>query len=492
MPSHPNDSPEFAPLAHADQTSAQQQPFQPSISDWEAVSLPGMLPVENIPIASEGNANLASSPHRESELKTQIRDLERCNETLLARINQLEDSLEKAHQALQQEVERSQHHSEAEKMTIAQQHSVAQLLSELEESDAALKRQTVLAETLQAQLETYQERSRQLEKECTILRKQQAEKTQQLQATEETCCDLRARLQRQQRYTLQFKVALEKSLDTSTFNHAPATTSRAELDRTPLLETTTAPNPLAMPRSERIRPWSATASGGQADPQLLSLMRSLNDPTSSTLPPPHPLSAPSEATISSPEPIVDKEAEKQLWQDVERVIENSASEVESDPSQAANTIHEAPQVEEVQFTEPMPWGAPVPKEPQIVTIATSPPPVETTVDAIAADITPNLQRPDNEADGTHKARRVDSAPPLPNPSLKPDIPALETAKVSQTGPSPIVHPLRPPTRKRKSLSAVELPSFPPYQRRRGRGIPNSELRIHPITFSLLTAIAIAV
>ncbi|MEO1298500.1 MAG: hypothetical protein AAFW75_22525, partial [Cyanobacteria bacterium J06636_16] len=190
VPSRPDTSPDFEPPARADQASA-QPPFQPSIVGWEAVPLPGMLPVDNVPVAPE--ATVQAALQREAELKTQIQDLKRCNDALLGRVNQLEESLEKAHQALQQEVERSQHRSDAEKMTIAQQHSVAQLLSELEESDAALKRQTVLAETLQAQLGTYQERSRQLEKECTILRKQQAEKAHQQQEAEETCGDLRSR-----------------------------------------------------------------------------------------------------------------------------------------------------------------------------------------------------------------------------------------------------------------------------------------------------------
>ncbi|MGF1522319.1 MAG: hypothetical protein ACFBSF_08380 [Leptolyngbyaceae cyanobacterium] len=464
VPPRPDASPDIDPPARAGQASA-QPPFQPSIVDWEAVPLPGMLPVESVPMASEDTVQTLDPRQPESGLKTQIQDLKRCNEALLARVNQLEESLEKAHQALQQEAERSQHRSNAEKMTIAQQHSVAQLLSELEESDAALKRQTVLAETLQAQLETYQERSRQLEKECTVLRKQQAEKTQDLQEAEATCRDLRSRLQRQQRYTLQFKVALEKSLDTSAFNHPPAAMPATGFDDVPVLETTATPNPLAMPRSERIRPWSATEAGGQTDPQLLSLVRSLNEPTPSLPISTTSLSLAKETSVASEATIVDQEAEKQLWQDVERVIENSTSEAEA--PKASDTPQEAASADEVQFTEPMPWGTPIPKEPEAAAATSETEPAKTTVEAIAAAAV--LQNLQTAADETRRADKpTDKQTPQSSTasSWKTEIPALDAVQNTQASPSPIVHPLRPPTRKRKSLSAVELPNFPPLPKKK--------------------------
>ena len=455
MPRRQDASDEFDTSAQADRASV-RPPFQPSLVDWEAVSLPGMMPVDAIPQAPapDSQAERFSRP-REAELLALIQDLNRCNEALLSRVNQLEASLETSQQALQQEVERSQQRSEAAKMTAAQQHSVAQLLSELEESDAALKRQTILAETLQAQLETLQERSRQLEKECTLLQRHHAEKTQKLLETEETCRDLRSRLQRQQRYTLQFKVALEKSLDTSAFNHIP-TEMQNELGRDipQLMESTAAPNPSAMPRSSQIRPWSSTEAGGQADHQLLSLVRSLNEPTAITPDPKTPPVAPQAASVS-PELMMDGEAEKQLWQDVERVIENSTSSAEPGVPKAIETPQANSGTDEVQFTEPMPWGAPIKREPEVATSSptVSPQPSDTTVETTAtSEITmPTAQELVSDIGQTNVSS------PLPTT----EIPALNTAKTSQASPSPVVHPLRPSQRKRKSLSAVELPNFPP-------------------------------
>lgn len=454
-----------------------QPPFQPSLINWEAVSLPGMLSADAIPHSPEDvtPAVEASGP-RGAELIALIQDLNRCNEVLLTRVNQLEESLEASQQALQREVERSQQRSETAKMTVAQQQSlaqqqsVAQLLSELEESDAALKRQTILAETLQAQLETYQERSRQLEKECALLQKHQTEKTQKLQEAEETCRDLRSRLQRQQRYTLQFKAALEKSLDTSAFKQLPVgVQNELGFDTPQLTETTAAPNPSAMPRSEKIRPWSANNAESQADPQLLSLVRSLNPlpQTDSDSAPSLPVTSHSvAAATSAAEPPLDREAEKQLWQDVERVIENSALSTETETQKTLETPHAASTADEVQFTEPMPWGTPIPKESLVDESVSTPDhsaqPVAPTLKPLPAEVLETVtQSASTTQDPSNEVGQVNTPLAQKSPLLITEIPALDATKNSQASPSPIVHPLRPPQRKRKSLSAVELPNFPP-------------------------------
>jgi hypothetical protein len=65
-------------------------------------------------------------------------------------------------------------------------------------------------EALQAELDVNQQRVAQLERECTLLQQRFNEKTVALQQAENTCHDLKSRLHRQQRYTLQFKAALGK------------------------------------------------------------------------------------------------------------------------------------------------------------------------------------------------------------------------------------------------------------------------------------------
>jgi hypothetical protein len=402
-------------------------------------------------------------------LLARIRDLNQCNEVLLSRVNQLEEALERSQQALQQEVAQSQRQTAAEKLATAQTRSVAQLLSELEQANTALERQTILSETLQAQLETYQDRSQQLERECAVLRKRQAEKTHLVQELEETCADLRSRLQRQQRYTLQFKAALEKALDTAALNRATPPPQGTEADELPPLEAAVMSNPLVMPRSERIQPWSAKEAMMAADPQLLSLVRSRPAPESDTsipeveplppqsMEPPAPTADnPALATADNP---TGEAAEQQLWQDVERVIENAAPAPTAPPNSApVVAISGEDATSEVQFTEPIPWGAPLPKVSEVNTATpdAQPAAAEAEVGAASAD-TPTMpiaasRPPEVPAEYRKTSLAAESLP---------SIPALEAMNTSPSSPSPVVHPLRPAARKRKSLSAVELPSFPP-------------------------------
>ncbi|MEM6716038.1 MAG: hypothetical protein AAF622_13285 [Cyanobacteria bacterium P01_C01_bin.147] len=481
------------------------QPAHPSVTDdWEAVPLPGMPPLSS-PVLTEQpskpsikdwaiDQDLAS--HKEAELHSRISDLNQCNEVLLSRVNQLEESLERSQQALQQEVERSQRLTEEEKVTAAQTRSVAQLLSELDDANAALKRQTLLAETLAAQLKTAEERAQRLEQECTILRKRKAERAQQLQAAEDTCVDLRSRLQRQQQYTLQFKSALEKCLDTAAFQH---TSHSIESDLEPsealASEVGAAPaNTIGMPRSGSIRPWSANLTQVPPDPQLQSLMPppvviepsttpasaaqlSFPEPASTAdapeAKPVAPIFAIEDTPASESQATANSEAEQKLWQDAERVIENTLTETPSTspepkdrviapaaPITAATAVHE-PDSPTAEFTEPIPWGAPVNppvSEPQAPDAEVPKPQISIVDDAEKPLISERLdQAPQKAVAPPAEALSAAAVVGAANPT----IPALDAMQATQHSPSPLVHPLRPPQRKRKSLSAVELPSFPP-------------------------------
>ena len=485
VPSHSNDANSIDAPAPSTQRRASTPPRS---DDWEVVPLSGIPPVAAKPATASPSAEQVSTD-RVTELQSRVLDLNQCNEVLLARVNQLEEALERSQQTLQQEVERSQRLTHDEKVTAAQTQSVAQLLSELEQANGALERQTILAETLSTQLQTHQTQSQQLERECVILRQEKNERMQQLQAAEETCVDLRSRLQRQQRYTLQFKAALEKCLDTSAFRHTSHGIEQASIaDEVAANQSAAALDPAIMPRSERIQPWSAGTAPAQADPQLLSLMRGKSTPTTEpTLPtdsgaPPstidfsQPLPTSSES-VAPPEPVIatTSEAEKQLWQDVERVIDSptpvtdgevlptveTAAATNSDPSPTPTPP------KAVQFTEPIPWGSPVPA-------AASDKPEPAAPVLTPRDVAENLKAalenaPTSSTESSFPAtsKGPSSAPSSPNsaaPQPSPfatTIPALDAMNTPQASPSPIVHPLRPTQRKRKSLSAVELPSFPP-------------------------------
>jgi len=483
VPPRPNDSDSLDSAARADQTPANPSVNAPNYNDWEIVPLVGMPPLGD---DLDVTASQPSPRSREAELQARIQDLNHCNEVLLSRVHQLEEALERSQHALQQEVERSQRMTEEEKVAAAQSHSVAQLLTELEQSNTALERQTILAETLQAQLQTFQDRSKQLESECVLLRKRNNENKQQLQAAEETCADLRSRLQRQQRYTLQFKAALEKCLDTSAFKHttsnietAPPSESSFIPEPTPSVSSSV--NPLVMPRSERIQPWSASGNATPTDPQLLSLMRSqpLNsNPEADSVAVSSPLSTDDgtdAVTVSPPEAAIVEEpvtsqgndvtqedsraAEQKLWHDVERVIDRTAAD-ESSPS-APPPPQPAPTA--TQFTEPIPWGAPIQKATAELTTESDSQPAD-------VDDAPQADKPKRANTEQRSPSEAESVPPHRPPSVPDEyrqssfavsVPALDAMKIPQSSPSPVVHPLKPTQRKRKSLSAVELPSFPP-------------------------------
>jgi len=454
--------------------------------DWETVAIMGMPPLSAMaPGEPSSNPEVTNAPDETVDLQGRIGDLEQCNEALLSRVQQLEEALERSQQALQQEVERSQRLTEEEKVAAAQTRSVAQLLSELDEANAALKRQTLLADTLSAQLKTAEDRGQRLEQECNILRKRKTERAKQLQVAEDTCADLRSRLQRQQQYTLQFKSALEKCLDTTAFQQASHSIEhdvhQEESESVADISGRSFPT-IGMPRSESIRPWSANPAQAATDPQLHSLLKSpgtsTSEPSPTATPPavarsqtPEKLTAwanDQATTVEAPEAespaAIDRAAEQQLWQDVERVMEKSVTGTVSaelagnspDPSSVSpeTTVSEPsePTAVATEFTEPIPWGAPV----------KTPPPAVTTPEADNGD-TPAISEPIS-SEPAFETLRADSEPPTEPQIDRPEapaVPALEAMQAGQSSPSPLVHPLRPSQRKRKSLSAVELPNFPP-------------------------------
>lgn len=222
---------------------------------------------------SQETPNPAELPNL-ADLITLIQELNQCNGALLDRVSQLEEDLEHSQNALQAEVGRTQDHRHplqgdslqdsqfpnfqpqdlqsvnAQDWTMVQE-QITTLFNQLEFAHQTNQRQQILIETLTGQLENGQERVAQLEREAALLQQRYNEQTQLLSKSEGTCRDLQARLQRQQRYTLQFKAALEKSLEMPTPQYEMGLAS----------ETPETPMPLApisfLPKAQRIQPWSA-------------------------------------------------------------------------------------------------------------------------------------------------------------------------------------------------------------------------------------------
>jgi hypothetical protein len=403
-----------------------------------------------------------------------VQDLNQCNDALLLRVTELEEALERSQVALQSEIERHQSHPVGLPLTTLPgpvQQQIAQLLSELDIANDSLRRTTIHNETLQAELDGSQQRVAQLERECTLLQQRFSDKTTALHQAEETCRDLKARLHRQQRYTLQFKAALEKYL-----NMAPGSNSKASVGviQGQLLVPVTAEHggqPMTMPRSQQIQPWSAGTSDGKdfaSPPNLTQLLRGLRGVRSEPAieaqhqppsPPPETLDprpattpavpvgaipqtqvtpGPTASLATAPDPI-DPWIEEPLPQPVL-------------PDSSATAL----------FTEPSPWGQPLPPVPPapVTEVVTPSEPMSVPMPVAVANSGHSMAAPVASSGNPMTAPELET-PPVP---ASPTLPAYLGASDKAT-PSPLVYPLRS-QKKIKSLGAVELPSFGRNVRRR--------------------------
>lgn len=209
---------------------APQQPEE----DWQTVDFPNALSVDAIPTTPSAN-NLqsqtqvppAGAPPISDNIKnllgnaeqrqgkgstpvTLMQALHECNRDLLQRISQLETALEESQKTLQnRETLLEQRTAELENT----QAQLTRLFGKVEVSHQTLQGQEILVESLSSQLAISQTRLAVVERECAATVQRYNEQFHQLVATENVCRELRSRLHRQQRHTLQFKAALERSLD---------------------------------------------------------------------------------------------------------------------------------------------------------------------------------------------------------------------------------------------------------------------------------------
>lgn len=211
-----------------------------------------------------------SEPTDISDLVSLVQELNQCNSILLDRVSQLEEALESSQVALQAEVGRSQEfpltpasvssplNSQSAHLSpeaqVSTQDQVVALFNQLEFAHQTSQRQQILVETLTEQLESSQERVAELEREAALVQQRYNDQAQAIALGEMTNRDLQARLHRQQRYTLQFKSALEKCLEVPApqYDLGDASISFSAED-----------NPF-LPKIQQIQPWSAEASKAQA------------------------------------------------------------------------------------------------------------------------------------------------------------------------------------------------------------------------------------
>ncbi|MBD2462426.1 hypothetical protein H6G89_15370 [Oscillatoria sp. FACHB-1407] len=510
--------------------------------------LPSQIPPSQVPPLIEPLAqpSTAQPGVNVADLMSLIQELNQCNSALIDRVSQLEDALDRSETALQAEIARSQEQVLAdphelvvtqeqlattqgqlvttqEELATAQEQlatayeQVTQLTHQLEFTTQTQQRQQILVETLTTQLENSQERVAQLERNCALLQQQYNEQTHALTQSENTCRDLYARLHRQQRYTLQYKAALEKCLEVP----PPSYESGADAGAAAVFQAGYEAQRLApqsfLPKAQRIQPWSADS--GSLTGKLEALVNSpvdiplaepnLSDDNNppvigasgrspegqsttdqSILPTDDAADMSDEAieaallnaavqplTDLSPEAIqagldelqsviddflsgksdAPTDAELSLWQDLARLIEVSTDDVVK-ASAAQNfesfTTHEADSIKSV-LDELTDSLTDSDLAQQKIPPAAIPPQQPSASPDLTQQIPP-AAIPAQQPSTLKLPMSAIAAKIAAHASASKD-PAILAAQSST--PSPLVYPLRP-TKKLSSLAAVDLPTFP--------------------------------
>ncbi|MEA5596107.1 hypothetical protein [Rivularia sp. UHCC 0363] len=146
-------------------------------------------------------------------------ELRSANNKLYEQVEELTTALNDSQAALQRQKKRatvaeSMFKQQTQELNAAQA-QIQSLFDQLENAVKNSQRQESLAESYKGQIELNQQRLAQLERESALIQTKYDEQTSLLSQSENACRELRTRLKRQQRQTLQFKAALEKSLETS-------------------------------------------------------------------------------------------------------------------------------------------------------------------------------------------------------------------------------------------------------------------------------------
>jgi hypothetical protein len=374
----------------------------------------------------EGSVNEGIAPEVLEALQQEMEQVLHKNVALLDRISQLESALAHSQQALQTYQER-QPATEAllsqrlEEINTLQEEN-KRLSRELEKSCQKGQRQQILVQTLTEQLESSQTQVAQLERDCAIAQQRYHEQATQLNQRDKFCLDLQTRLHRQQRYTLQFKNALDRCLELSPSNREQilneSSASLGNLKLTKIEQGLT-------PKVIAIQPWSANQWQGSL----------------------------SETPLSNPIP------EEIEVRDLETPdLEMAPSSVnpphlklfKSDEFSPPNREIPAPVIQDSQETKVEAILEPL-EEPE--DLEPEPPSFSAEFDEIEEDFTEAVEE-------TGASEDAQPAEDLSSEEVsRPEQVEVPLNIPQGNWPSPLVYPLRQP-KKRKSFAAIDLPSFP--------------------------------
>lgn len=429
----------------------------------------------------EANENRISAltPHERVELVALIQELPISNSNLLKRVLQLEQALAECQNALQLHKQRT-HVTESMLTQQTQEMAAAQeqvrcLLQELEASHQTAQRQQILIETLKTQLESSQERVAQLEGECYLIQASYNEQSYQLVQTENTCRELSTRLTRQQRQTMQFKLALEKCLE------APVPSYQSQADTDAFSPVTTRPpqdltneptEPPLFSKAQPIPPWSAQPQSltNELEPLWESLVFP-TPPTTRVEPSASPLPEFAQSFILdwSDEDLSTPAEEPEAAQETEE--EAAFVKIFSQESPKAVSPFEQTFEEQQDVVMDLLFEAPLEEVGRHGVFDSNEnrynPSTEDTSKAEEAywqDLF-SLFEAGSEPVTANSPEGTTVANPAVHPPAQLDEPLNESSQQEPSSlipnpnwPSPVVYPLRPP-KGRKTLAAIELPTF---------------------------------
>jgi hypothetical protein len=427
--------------------------LKPAVQPWkpeettEIVSITGVFSTDPDvdEVASESTDTFGQRLNQDADWFALAQKMRQRNRRLLDQVTQLRAALKQKQEALNAELTRSQQREtqfaqQTEELNTLHE-QLARLFNALESSHQASQRQQILIETLSEQLQSSQERIAQLERECALTQQRHNEQSHQLLQAANTCRELRTRLQRQQRQTLQFKAALEKSLEMPA--SSPDTQQRHRSGNV---------NQPFVPKVQPIQPWSA-------EPELVEETSSFDtlwkrpvklEPTQ-----PVPFSQTESFEVRRIEEVdfSPKVDASDIAQTTDAPSEESAAielELEQQLLAEMSALAEAAGLPEVESD--------LADTPADVTVEQGLQPEqskELTLYRLDAEDTPLAQETrelEIEVEVQEEQSQEDFSDRTPQPQNEVVLP-------QSNWPSPTLYPLRPP-KKRKSLAAIDLPSFP--------------------------------
>lgn len=390
------------------------------------------------------------------------------NHRLHEQVTQLKQALKEKQEALHQELTRAHEREllivqQAEDMNTVQE-QLARLFHALESSHQAAVRQQLLIETLSEQLQGSQERIAQLERECALTQQRYNEQSHQLMQEVNTSRELRSRLHRQQQQTLQFKTALEKSLDMTNANQlsgqqppqrgtlislihkaqpiqpwsAEQELLQDQSEFEPLWNRPIAIEPPSVEPFVAAKPWDEFSEnpGLSAEPPTLSLLRRLEEHRSATVDVSEAAPTQREIFQEQDSDTTELELEQQLLDEMSFLAEASGlSEVQSDLAEIQASL--------------------------TLDIDTNPEPEEAGESAFSSIDTQDYWLPEDTEEQYAQTEAQDEDGWETYVNDEPE-PSKDVVLPPSNWPSPTLYPLRPPKR-RKSLAAIDLPSFPRFE-----------------------------